>query len=188
MKFIKDTKVKVQASIQGDIVRVSGPRPRHASGHHRQTEGQRFRHSHAVYELPFELRFRSEHDYCQATPSPSTKKHGYQPVASSALIANELHQVELEFERQARSNVQVIAYLGEYSARFRRQTRAPGAHDSFELCCRRRRLALQLDSHGHGDGVSAHRDAGPRRHHRSMPTRGVTGRPSMRFTAMRLRC
>ena len=30
------------------------------------------------------------------------------------LIANELLQVELEFERQARSNVQVINYLGEY--------------------------------------------------------------------------
>jgi len=31
-----------------------------------------------------------------------------------ALIANELQQVEVEFERQARSNVQVISYLGEY--------------------------------------------------------------------------
>ena len=30
------------------------------------------------------------------------------------LIANDLAQVELEFERQARSNVQVIDYLGEY--------------------------------------------------------------------------
>jgi octaprenyl-diphosphate synthase len=31
-----------------------------------------------------------------------------------SLIANELQQVEVEFEQQARSNVQVIAYLGEY--------------------------------------------------------------------------
>jgi octaprenyl-diphosphate synthase len=31
-----------------------------------------------------------------------------------SLIASELMQVELEFERQARSNVQVIDYLGEY--------------------------------------------------------------------------
>src|SRR6185436_7158287 len=31
-----------------------------------------------------------------------------------SLIANDLAQVELEFERQARSNVQVIDYLGEY--------------------------------------------------------------------------
>src|SRR5436189_3831045 len=31
-----------------------------------------------------------------------------------SLIANELQQVEFEFERQARSNVQVIDYLGEY--------------------------------------------------------------------------
>src|SRR5437868_7291869 len=31
-----------------------------------------------------------------------------------SLIANELHQVEIEFERQARSNVQAIAYLGDY--------------------------------------------------------------------------
>lgn len=31
-----------------------------------------------------------------------------------SLIANELQQVEIEFERQARSNVQVIAYLGDY--------------------------------------------------------------------------
>ena len=31
-----------------------------------------------------------------------------------SLVANELLQVELEFERQARSNVQVINYLGEY--------------------------------------------------------------------------
>ncbi|HKP46047.1 MAG TPA: polyprenyl synthetase family protein [Pyrinomonadaceae bacterium] len=31
-----------------------------------------------------------------------------------SLIAGELAQVEVEFERQARSNVQVIAYLGDY--------------------------------------------------------------------------
>jgi len=31
-----------------------------------------------------------------------------------SLIANELQQVEIEFERQARCNVQVIAYLGDY--------------------------------------------------------------------------
>src|SRR4029078_12177177 len=31
-----------------------------------------------------------------------------------SVVANELTQVELEFERQARSNVQVIDYLGEY--------------------------------------------------------------------------
>lgn len=31
-----------------------------------------------------------------------------------SVISNELMQVELEFERQARSNVQVIDYLGEY--------------------------------------------------------------------------
>ena len=31
-----------------------------------------------------------------------------------SLISNELMQVEVEFERQARSNVQVIDYLGEY--------------------------------------------------------------------------
>jgi octaprenyl-diphosphate synthase len=31
-----------------------------------------------------------------------------------SVIANELMQVELEFERQARSNVQVIDYLGDY--------------------------------------------------------------------------
>jgi hypothetical protein len=39
-----------------------------------------------------------------------------------SIIANELMQVELEFERQARSNG--------------RQTRAAGAHDPFELCGR----------------------------------------------------
>src|SRR3982750_1372522 len=31
-----------------------------------------------------------------------------------SLISNELQQVEVEFERQARSNIQVIAYVGEY--------------------------------------------------------------------------
>lgn len=31
-----------------------------------------------------------------------------------SLVSNELQQVEIEFERQARSNVQVIDYLGEY--------------------------------------------------------------------------
>jgi octaprenyl-diphosphate synthase len=31
-----------------------------------------------------------------------------------SLIASELNEVEVEFERQAQSNVQVIAYLGEY--------------------------------------------------------------------------
>src|SRR5918912_348498 len=34
-----------------------------------------------------------------------------------SLISNELMQVELEFERQARSNVQVIDFLGEYLRR-----------------------------------------------------------------------
>ena len=34
-----------------------------------------------------------------------------------SIIANELAQVEPEFERQARSNVQVIDYLGEYLRR-----------------------------------------------------------------------
>jgi octaprenyl-diphosphate synthase len=34
-----------------------------------------------------------------------------------ALIASELEQVEVEFERQAKSNVQVIAYLGDYLRR-----------------------------------------------------------------------
>ncbi len=31
-----------------------------------------------------------------------------------SLIASELGQVEVEFERQAQSNVQVIAFLGDY--------------------------------------------------------------------------
>ena len=31
-----------------------------------------------------------------------------------SLVAAELAQVELEFQRQARSNVQVIAYLADY--------------------------------------------------------------------------
>ena len=31
-----------------------------------------------------------------------------------SLIAAELNQVEVEFERQARSNIQVIAYIGNY--------------------------------------------------------------------------
>src|SRR6188508_112724 len=34
-----------------------------------------------------------------------------------SIIANEMVQVELEFERQARSNVQVIDYLGDYLRR-----------------------------------------------------------------------
>src|SRR5438445_1842242 len=31
-----------------------------------------------------------------------------------SLISSELAQVEAEFERQARSNIQVIAYIGDY--------------------------------------------------------------------------
>ena len=31
-----------------------------------------------------------------------------------SLIASELGEVEIEFERQAQSNIQVIAYLGDY--------------------------------------------------------------------------
>jgi octaprenyl-diphosphate synthase len=39
-------------------------------------------------------------------------RHSAQRIFS--LISNELKQVETEFERQARSNVQVIAYIGDY--------------------------------------------------------------------------
>ena len=34
VKKIKDSKLKVQASIQGDFVRVAGPRPRHPASRH----------------------------------------------------------------------------------------------------------------------------------------------------------
>ena len=55
VKFIKDTKAKVQASIQGDIVRVTGRDRDTLAGHHRQTQGQRLWHQHGLHELPVEL-------------------------------------------------------------------------------------------------------------------------------------
>jgi uncharacterized protein YajQ (UPF0234 family) len=51
VKFIKDTKVKVQASIQGDVIRVSG-RDRDTLQEVIAKE-QGLRHSYAVYKLPF---------------------------------------------------------------------------------------------------------------------------------------
>src|SRR5947199_7914752 len=54
--------------------------------------------------------------------SPTTQSATLDDVRLSAkrifdLISPELHLVEAEFERQARSNIQVIAYIGEYLRR-----------------------------------------------------------------------
>jgi len=64
------------------------------------------------------------------------------------IVSTELQQVEAEFERQARSNVQVVAYISDY-------LRASGG--------KRVRPALTIlsDPHGYGNGVSAHRYSRP---------------------------
>ncbi len=55
VKTIKDSKKKVQASIQGDLVRVSGQGSRLAAGSDRAAARPRLRHRHAVHQLPHQL-------------------------------------------------------------------------------------------------------------------------------------
>src|SRR5262245_592614 len=54
-----------------------------------------------------------------------------------SIIANDLAQVELEFERQARSNVQVIDYLGEYlrASGGKRVRTALTILSNYAVCC-----------------------------------------------------
>ena len=100
------------------------------------------------------------HDDFQATHRSSTKKHEFQRAGSSA-HRERAAQVEIEFERQARSNIQVIDYLGEYLRASGGKRVRPALTILVELRRRRRWCSLQLDPHGDGDGVSAHGDAGP---------------------------
>ncbi len=58
VKFIKDSKAKVQASIQGDVVRVSGKDRDTLQGVIASLESERLRDRHAVFELPIKLRRR----------------------------------------------------------------------------------------------------------------------------------
>src|SRR5206468_7397530 len=86
-------------------------RPRHFAGRDRKTEGQGFRYSHAVYELSIELSvlaMQSSSNTAVAEEARLTAQRIF------SLISSELAQVEAEFERQARSNIQVIAYIGDY--------------------------------------------------------------------------
>jgi uncharacterized protein YajQ (UPF0234 family) len=52
VKLIKDSKLKVQASIQGDALRVSGAKKDTAAGGHRARAQERDRPAAAVQELP----------------------------------------------------------------------------------------------------------------------------------------
>ena len=56
VKLVKDSKKKVQASIQGDLVRVSGKDRDTLQEIIALLRSQRFRHRYAVYELPVELK------------------------------------------------------------------------------------------------------------------------------------
>ena len=58
MKLIKDSKKKVQASIQGDLVRVSGKDRDTLQEMIALLARPRFRHRHAVHQLPLELMAR----------------------------------------------------------------------------------------------------------------------------------
>ena len=55
VKMIKDSKKKVQASIQGDFVRVAGKDRDTLQEVMALLRGQRFRHRHAVHQLPDQL-------------------------------------------------------------------------------------------------------------------------------------
>jgi hypothetical protein len=56
------------------------------------------------------------------------------------LISPSCASSKQEFERQARSNIQVIAYIGEHLRRSGGKRVRPRSDDSFELCSWRRRL------------------------------------------------
>ena len=55
VRLIKDSKLKVQASIQEKQVRVVGQEPRRPAGGHRAAQGQGPRHRAPVHELPLHL-------------------------------------------------------------------------------------------------------------------------------------
>ena len=52
VRKIKDSKLKVQAAIQGDLVRVSGRDRDTLQSVIKLLNAQRFRHRHAVHQLP----------------------------------------------------------------------------------------------------------------------------------------
>ncbi len=113
VRFIKDSKAKVQASIQGDVVRVSGKDRDTLQTVIAGLKGKDFGINMQFSNYRYKLR------------TVSTKMHATEPSAVLedvkltakrifSVISAELGQVETEFERQARSNVQVIDYLGDY--------------------------------------------------------------------------
>ena len=55
VKFIKDSKAKVQSSIQGDVVRVTGRDRDTLQDIISRVKGQGFRYSYGVHQLSFEL-------------------------------------------------------------------------------------------------------------------------------------
>ena len=55
VRFIKDSKAKVQASIQGDVVRVTGKDRDTLQDVIAKLKDKDFRHSYAVHKLPIQL-------------------------------------------------------------------------------------------------------------------------------------
>ena len=60
VRVIKDSKKKVQASIQGDTVRITGKDRDTLQEAIALLKGPRFKYRHAVHQLPYQLALRSE--------------------------------------------------------------------------------------------------------------------------------
>ena len=102
VKLVKGTKLKVQASIQGEQVRVTGKNRDDLQVRDPGLEGRRPRHRHAVHQLPVE----------------GMEMKGGRSVAGLreivALVEDDLAKVEELFAQQVLSDVKLVAEIGRY--------------------------------------------------------------------------
>ena len=130
VRIVKDSKKKVQASIQGDTVRIAGQRPRRPASHHRHPARQGSWRRIAVHELPHELRdFRvrrwAQPNTQQAACKPAQERKARELESLSTLaiatarevfdlLREDLVAIEQELGRDAASSVSTITEIAEY--------------------------------------------------------------------------
>ena len=166
VRIVKDSKKKVQASIQGDSVRISGKDRDGSSGHHCSTAGQRPRRGTDLHELSHELILRDsetiehpgnsngERSFRTAARRPRCDRAGV-GARRSLKRQYDYRDCRILAGRRRKAHSPLAASPRRPSARLLRPQRNP---------TRRRRRN------------GAHRDARSRRHHRR---RVNTSRPPL---------